>query len=348
MTDASNPPALGAATSYVVASPAAATSSPAAAKPRPERSALTLGPVLFNWPAETWRDFYFRIADEAAVDTVYVGETICSKRTPLFEPFADEVVTRLERGGKTVVLSTLAEIMIDRERRMVAETCTASPAEGEANDRTADAHRIEANDAAALYHLRGRPHAIGPFFNTYNERSLAVLARHGATHVTLPAELPASAIAAMAPHAAAAGVTLEVLVYGRMPLALSARCYHARAHDRVKDNCQFVCGQDPDGLVLTTTDGTPFLAVNGVQTLSYTCLNLVQELPALREMGIAAFRLSPHHHDMVRTAALFRAVLDGTTAPAEALAGLRDIGLEAPFANGFYHRRPGHDWVRAA
>ena len=47
---------------------------------------VTLGPVLFNWDPETWRDFYFRIADETPVATVYIGETVCSKRAPLIEP----------------------------------------------------------------------------------------------------------------------------------------------------------------------------------------------------------------------------------------------------------------------
>jgi hypothetical protein len=45
---------------------------------------LTLGPNLFNWAPDKWRDFYFRIADEAPVSVVYLGETICSKRAPLF------------------------------------------------------------------------------------------------------------------------------------------------------------------------------------------------------------------------------------------------------------------------
>ena len=35
------------------------------------KSKLTLGPVLFSWAAETWRDFYFRIADEAEVDEMW-------------------------------------------------------------------------------------------------------------------------------------------------------------------------------------------------------------------------------------------------------------------------------------
>ena len=71
---------------------------------------LSLGPVLFNWDAEDKRDFYFRIADEAPIDTVYLGEVVCSKRTPFFDPYVPEVAERLRRGGKQVVYSTLALI----------------------------------------------------------------------------------------------------------------------------------------------------------------------------------------------------------------------------------------------
>ena len=84
---------------------------------------ITLGPVLFHWPAEAKRDFYFRIADEAPVSTVYLGEVICSKREPYFAPHYGQVAERLTRAGKTVVFSTLAEAMIQRERRMIAELC---------------------------------------------------------------------------------------------------------------------------------------------------------------------------------------------------------------------------------
>ena len=47
-------------------------------------SALTLGPLLYNWKPEVRRDFYFRIADEAPVDCVYLGEVVCAKREPFF------------------------------------------------------------------------------------------------------------------------------------------------------------------------------------------------------------------------------------------------------------------------
>ena len=41
---------------------------------------LTLGPLLYHGSAEQRRDFYFRIADEAPVSTVYIGETVFSNR----------------------------------------------------------------------------------------------------------------------------------------------------------------------------------------------------------------------------------------------------------------------------
>lgn len=296
-------------------------------------AALTIGPILFHWPANLKRDFYFRIADEAPVDTVYIGEVICSKRAPFFEKDYDEVAKRLKKGGKTVVFSSLAEIMIKRERNMTEGLCAL------------DDFLVEANDAAALYHLRGKPHKVGPFVNVYNEDTLAFLSLNGAGHFTLPPELPAKSLAVLGRAAKTADATLEVQVYGRLPLALSARCYHARAHGRIKDNCQFVCEQDPDGMDLKTLKDQPFLSVNGIQTLSYTCLNLMHELEELQDMGIAAFRLSPHSHDMVETAKIFRTVLDHQSTPDDAVEKLKQIGLPVPFSNGFYHGAEGYQWV---
>ena len=49
----------------------------------PARIELTLGPLLFNWPADQVRDFYARMADEPALERVYLGEVVCGKRAPL-------------------------------------------------------------------------------------------------------------------------------------------------------------------------------------------------------------------------------------------------------------------------
>ena len=297
---------------------------------------ITLGPVLFNWKPETWRDFYFRVADEAPVAAVYLGETVCSKRAVLFEPYYRAVAERLSAGGKKVVFSTLSEVVLKLDRKQVESTCATSD------------YLVEANDGSALLALQGRPHHIGPFMNVYNERTLGFLAGKGARNFCLPPEMPATAIRPLCAAAASLDVSIEVQVFGRVPLALSARCYHARAHGRTKDSCQFVCENDPDGLQLRTLDGRPFLAVNGIQTMSHDYLNLVAELAELRAMGVTRFRLSPHSCDMVEVAAIFRAALDARISPSEANARLQAILLDAPFSNGFYYGRPGFSWTRAA
>lgn len=286
------------------------------------RAKLTLGPVLFHWAPETWRDFYLRIADEAPVDSVCIGEVVCSKRAPFFEPVLAEVIERLEAGGKEVVHSTLALIMTEREmdsvRRLVAEKDLF----------------IEANDVSALSLLSGRHHAVGPYVNVYNEDTLAYLARHGATRVSLPGELSAESIAALA---SANGPELEVHVFGRLPLAIAARCFHARSRHLSKDGCRYVCAEDPDGMDVETLDGEPFLAVNGTQTLSYTWFNLAGELAELRQMGIHRFRLSPQDTDMVAVARIFRDLLDGRCEPQDVIDSLRGLAGGTPFSNGFYY-----------
>jgi len=297
------------------------------------KAKLTLGPVLFNWPVEKWRDFYFRMADEAALDCVQLGEVVCSKRLPFFEPVLADVIERLQSAGKEVVLSTLALIMSKREMDIV-------------RDLTAmDDFLVEANDVSTAALLAGKPHTIGPFINIYNEGTLAFFAKKGATRVCLPVELSAHTLAVLAKDKAA---ELEVLAFGRLPLAVSARCYHARAHDLHKDNCQYVCAEDPDGMDLDTLDGEPFLAVNGTQTLSYTCNNLIEELGRMRKMGINRFRLSPQDIDMVGVARAFREVLDRNLSAAEGLEILEDLCEGLEFSNGYYHDREGGMMVAAA
>ncbi|MDQ7081209.1 MAG: U32 family peptidase [Paracoccaceae bacterium] len=290
---------------------------------------LTIGPILFHWPAEKKLEFYARIAEEAPVDTVYLGEVVCSKRSPFFEQYYEDVAERLTKAGKTVVFSSLAEIMLKRERNMMAGFCEI------------DSHEIEINDASALWHLDGHKFRVGPLMNAYNEETLRYLAGQGATHFAMPTELPGSSVAIMARAAQDVGASCEVQVFGRAQLALSARCYHARAHGRIKDNCQFVCELDPDGMPLRTLDGNDFLAINGIQTLSHKYINLMAELPQLREIGITHFRLVPQDVDMVAVAEIWRAALDGVIDPEEGQQRLDALNLPAAFANGFWHGQAG-------
>jgi O2-independent ubiquinone biosynthesis protein UbiV len=287
---------------------------------------LTLGPLLFHWGADAWRDFYFRIADEADVGCVYLGEVVCEKRIGAVAKRFDAVRERLVAGGKEVVLSTLALIMSDDDLAAVKAMT------GEAD------LLVEANDVAACALMAGRPHAIGPYVNIYNEGTLAAFAGRGATRVCLPPELPAESLEILAADAPA---ELEVQVFGRFPLALSARCYAARARGLAKENCGFVCREDGDGLAVDTLDGDLFLAANGLQTLSGACGNLIAELGSLRDIGLSRFRLSPQSADMVAIARIFRDVLDGRMEAEAADRRLAELVPDMPFANGFYHGAEG-------
>lgn len=296
---------------------------------------LTLGPIPYHWSVEKKTDFYAQIADEAPIDTVYLGEVICSKRAPFFDHHYSEVAERLTRGGKTVVFSSLAEVMLKRERK-------ATKALSEFED-----YEIEINNTAGLLTIEGRAHRIGPFMNVYNSQTLSYFAKRGATHVCLPVELPSTSAALLAQTAADLGVGIEVQVFGRASLAVSARCYHARAHGRTKDNCQFVCEEDADGMPLTTQDNQPFLRINGIQTLSHSYVNLAQEIPSMVDMGITDFRLMPQDTNMVEVAKAFAATLHAEIAPQTATQRIDALEIDAPFSNGFWHGQAGHRRINA-
>ncbi|WP_438754549.1 ubiquinone anaerobic biosynthesis protein UbiV [Pararhizobium sp. O133] len=296
-----------------------------------KRAALSLGPVYYLWDGPKWRDFYFRIADEADIECVTLGETVCSKRQHFSEPHVADVIERLEAAGKQVTLSTLAMVTLERESRHMRDLIRDSD------------HRVEANDLSALGLLAGQPHSIGPLVNVYNAATARTLAARGANTICLPPELPAASIERMLKEMP--GFSFELFAFGRMPLAISARCAHARSKGLTKDNCQFICGEDPDGLALRTLDRQSFLVLNGVQTMSNSCAVLLDDLAPFVAAGLARVRLSPQDCDMVRVAAIYRAVLDGRIDGDEALTELATVYPGVRFSNGFLHQREGAAWV---
>lgn len=283
---------------------------------------LTVGPLQFNWSADAFSDFYARIADEAPVERVVIGETVCSKRTPFYEDRIPEAIERLQRGGKDVVLGSLAMVTMEREKRAARELFEQTALEVEINDLT-------------LMNWARPPFSIGPLINVYNEATLAYLAGQGAKLFCLPPEIPFASVEKLAAAAAQCGAVAEVWAYGRIPLAISARCYHARVHGLSKDSCQFVCDKDPDGLMVNTLDGQNFLAVNGVQTMSHNYCNLVGDLDRLAAAGVKSLRLSPHTGDFVTVAKTFAEVASGALSGNEGFTRLRAAAPDAAFSNGF-------------
>ncbi|MGX1588206.1 ubiquinone anaerobic biosynthesis protein UbiV [Brevundimonas diminuta] len=286
---------------------------------------IALGPVFYHWSSERLAAFYETIAAEPAIDRVYLGEVVCGKRSPLTEHALAAAAERLIEAGKTVVWSGLALPATVRDRKAIA-----------ALSQVPDL--IEVNDVSALL-VREGPFVAGPLLNAYNEGAVEELARLGCVRLCPNVELSLEAIGEIA--ARRPGMEIELFAFGRLPLALSGRCYHARSHGLHKDACQFVCDQDPDGMTLRTLEGEPFLAVNGVQTLSYGIQMPDFSVAELRTAGVSALRLSPHTGDMAAVARAFRAYADNSLTARELAENVRAVVSSTPFVGGYLHGQAG-------
>ncbi|MDF3888018.1 U32 family peptidase [Cupriavidus basilensis] len=290
---------------------------------------ISLGPLLYYWPRATVMQFYAEVAD-SAVDRVYLGETVCTRRHELRHAHWLEIAQMLRDAGKEVVLSTPVLVESDSDIACMHRVC-------EQTD-----YLVEANDLGAVNRMHGRPFICGPHLNVYHADTLAWLSGLGAKACVPPLEMDRAALAALA-AARPAGTGLEVLVWGRMPLAFSARCFTARHHRLRKDNCEFRCLDYPDGLVASTGEGQPFFTLNGVQIQSATCLDLCAEVPALMAMGIDSVRVSPHASATLDVVAALAALRSGERTTASA--GLLPAGAQP--SNGYWDGKAGIAWQEA-
>lgn len=284
------------------------------------RTRISVGPLLYYWPRTAVVEFYARVADSVA-DTVTLGEVVCSRRHEMKRDDWIALARDLAACGKEVVLASQALLESEAELREMRAI--------------AGQHEflVEAGDASALRTLAGHRFVLGPHVNVYSRPALEEYAALGAVRWVAPVELDLEAVARIdPPDARALGgpsrdepIEPELFAFGRLPLAFSARCFTARAHDRPKDDCGFICGDYPDGLTLYSRDNQPFLALNGIQTQSAAVHNLQPQVVALREAGVDILRLSPQSRDFPAVIAAFRAALsaNGATAacPPAALPG---------------------------
>jgi collagenase-like PrtC family protease len=199
---------------------------------------------------------------------------------------------------------------------------------------------IEINDISALSDRGRRPFVAGPLLNIYNEAALLEFVALGCVRVVPNVELSLGAIKAL--HTASPETPIEIFGFGRLPLALSGRCYHARAEGLHKDACQFVCERDPDGRTINTVEGAPFLAMNGIQTLSYGIQVAAAPVSQLEGAGVKALRLSPHTVDMVAVSRIFQRFVRQEIANEELVSLLEQLNLPAPLVGGYLSGTRGH------
>lgn len=250
---------------------------------------LTLAPIPFYWPRETVLAFYQQVADWP-VDRVVVGENVCSKRRQLKTADWLSLAQMLREAGKEVAISTLALLEAESELKTVQRICQQHDIPVEANDFSA---------VEALYQ-QGVPFSAGPFLNIYNPQTLALLNRDGLERWTLPVELGKDTLNHMLRYISEQklAVKTEVMAHGYLPLALSARCFTARALEKPKDDCQKVCIDYPTGITVDSRENQRLFTMNGIQTLSGDILDLLPEIPDMQTMGVDAIRLSPSQPDM--------------------------------------------------
>ncbi|CAK6496933.1 hypothetical protein PANNVG_03122 [Pantoea sp. Nvir] len=262
-----------------------------------------IGPVLWYWPTEQLANFYQQAANSSA-DIVYLGEAVCSKRRATSFQRWMELARELATSGKQVVLSTLALLQ--------------SPSELKELKRYVDNGEflIEANDIGTVNMAAERklPFVAGPTLNVYNVETLHLLVKEGMTRWCMPVEMSRDWLLQLLQQSEERNIRsqfeVEVLGYGYLPLALSARCFTARAENRAKDDCQTCCINYPNGRRVHSQEGQQVFVLNGIQTMSGYCYNLGNDLVGMRGW-VDILRLSPQSPATLEEIARFRANEEG-------------------------------------
>jgi collagenase-like PrtC family protease len=288
---------------------------------------IAVGPLLYYWPRQATFDFYDSIAASAA-DIVYVGETVCSRRHELRSADWLAIATMLRAAGKEAVLSSQTLIDNQSDVQALRRLCQQQD------------FAVEAGDLGAVRLLAGRPFIAGQHLNIYAGDTLRWLHGLGAMRFLLPLESNADAQARLL-TARPAGMQAEIQVWGRMPLAFSARCFTARHFRLDKDHCEFRCIEHADGLTMRTRDSQDFLAINGIQTQSAHCLDLLEEAPHLAQLGIDILRVSPQSQGTLAAIADLATQRQGHSATAV------NPPPGMPRCNGYWHGQAGIELVRS-
>mgnify|MGYP002639245383 CR=1 FL=1 len=289
---------------------------------------ISLAPVPYFWTKQAYEQFYTSVT-HSAVDYVYLGETVCSKRRSMkFQDWLD-LAKMLTLAGKQVVLSSMTLIEAESELKYLSKIA-----------RQKD-YLIEANDLSAIQVAQhsNNAFAAGCAVNIYNNRTLDLFKKSGMTRWCIPVELGREDISPMVDHAKAIGIELEYQVFGRMPLAYSARCFTARHHNLAKDDCEFKCLEDEQGILVKTQEGESFAQINGIQTQSARVSNLFEYWQDLQQSGIDILRIVPV--DPEDTLKVIQSLHNLIEQQSDETAEPLDLNHDYEYCNGYWLQQEG-------
>lgn len=290
---------------------------------------LSLGPLLYYWPRQAVLDFYAQSLDWP-LDVVYLGEVVCGRRHEIRPEDWLDLARAQADAGREVVLSTHELLESEGDLRALRRVTD----NGE--------FLVEANDLGAVHLLAGRtPFVAGPYLNAYSRHTAEFFRDEGAVRWVPPIEMPREGLQQVLAEGPL-GMQTEVFGYGRLPLAISARCFTSRYNNLTRDECGWRCIEHPDGLVVSTQDDEPFLVLNGLQTQSARVHDLSGGAAGMEALGVDVLRLSPQSRHMGEVVATMRAACDGTLAAPEAARALSALA-PGDLCDGYWHGRPGQE-----
>ncbi len=265
---------------------------------------FSLGPSLFFWPKNQVEDFYQQ-AKHSDADIIYLGETVCSKRRELkAKDWLALAKSLASETNKQIVISTMTLLESPAELQVMKRLCE----NGEL--------LVEANDLSAVQMMAEQklPFVVGPAINCYNLATLKVLLKQGMMRWVMPVELSGDWLKQLLIEAEQDNIRdqfeVEVFSWGYMPLAYSARCFTARSENRPKDDCQYCCINYPQGRRMNSREGERVFVLNGIQTMSGYQYNLINEIPAMQQMGVDIARISPDSEQALQKITAFRTQLE--------------------------------------
>ena len=284
---------------------------------------FSLGAIQYYWPKKQVEEFYYDVAG-APVDIVYLGETVCQKRSELRMDDYLTIAHQLRESGKQVCLSTMTLLESPASVRDLVRYVNNGD------------FMIEANDAGAVQLAQEKklPFVAGAAINCYNQHTLRYLLKSGMQRWVMPVELSRDWLQSILEQSSIREsrdqFETEVFAFGHLPLAWSARCFTARSEDRQKDQCELCCIKYPQGRKVVSQDNQQVFVLNGIQTQSGHRYNLINDLPTMHGL-VDVVRLSPQPAGTLRWLAAFRDNQQGT----------HPVALDATDSNGYWWRLAG-------